>query len=71
MDPVLSNFIIMVIGASLGACVGIITAFSTCFMKSRCTHIHSPCMSCTREPLDSDNPVYNDAPEIPSIPNRL
>ena len=72
MDAVLSNFIIMVIGASLGAVVGIVGAVSSCMLKSRCTNIKSPCMSCERDPLDSDNHVYNNEPgELPSIPNRL
>ena len=58
MDSVLANFIIMVIGASVGGCAAIIGATSACFMKSRCTSISSPCISCEREPLADDNPVY-------------
>ena len=62
MDAVLSNCSIMLIGASLGAVVGIIGALSSCMMKSRCTNIKSPCMPCEREPLDNDNPVYIEKP---------
>ena len=60
MDPVLSNFIIMCIASSVGGLTALIGAFSACFLKSRCTNIKSPCLSCDREPLDGDNPVYND-----------
>ena len=40
MDPVLSNFIIMVIASSVGGVTALIGAFSAFCIKSRCTHIN-------------------------------
>ena len=59
MDPVIANFILMIVAAGVGGVVAVMTGVSTCMMKSRCTTINSPCMSCERQPLDGDNPVYN------------
>ena len=59
MDPVIANFILMIVAAGVGGVVAVMTGVSTCMMKSRCTTITSPCMSCERQPLDGDNPVYN------------
>ena len=56
MDGVLANFLIMVIASSVVAIIG---GVSSCMMKSRCTHIESPCLSCDRDVIDEDNPVYN------------
>ena len=59
MDGVLANFLIMVIASSVGGVVAIIGGVSSCMMKSRCTHIESPCLSCDRDVMDEDNAVYN------------
>ena len=59
MDGVLANFIIMMVASTAAACVGIIGGISSCMLKSRCTNIKSPCLSCDREVMDEDNPVYN------------
>ena len=57
MDPVFSNFVINVLCISVGAFVAIIAAFSACMQKSRCTSIHSPCMSCERTVTDEHIPT--------------
>ena len=57
MDPVFSNFVINVLGISVGASVAIIAAFSACMQKSRCTSIHSPCISCERTVLEDPIPT--------------
>ena len=33
--------------------------FTIMVMKSRCTNINSPCLSCDRDVIDEDNDVYN------------
>ena len=43
MDGILANFIIMMVASSAGCIVAIIGGVSTCMLKSRCTHIKSPC----------------------------
>jgi len=62
MDGVLANFILMLVASSVAGCVAIIGGVSSCMLKSRCTNIKSPCLSCEREPLDDDNPVYQTPP---------
>ena len=62
MDSVLANFIIMISASCIGGIVAIIGGVSTCMTKSRCTNIKSPCLSCERDPLDDDNPVYQNSP---------
>ena len=61
IDPITSNFIINMTGIAVGSCVAVIAAFSKCFLKSRCTNIKSPCISCDREVLSEDSEVYKDA----------
>ena len=58
MEGVLANFIIMIVASGVGGIVAIIGGVSSCMLKSRCTNIKSPCLSCEREPLDDDNDVY-------------
>jgi hypothetical protein len=70
MDGVLANFIPTRVASSLGVCVAIIGGVYSCMLKGRCTRIDSPCISCDREVLDGDNPVYN-TPPIPTTVNRL
>ena len=62
MDGVLANFILMLVASSVARCVAIIGGISTCMMKSRCTNIKSPCLSCSRDVLNDDNPVYQTPP---------
>jgi hypothetical protein len=59
MDGVLANFILMLVASSVAGCVAIIGGVSSCMLKSRCTNIKNPCLSCEREPLDDENPAYN------------
>jgi len=59
MDGVLANFIIMLVASGVAGVVAIIGGVSSCMLKSRCTNVKSPCLSCEREPLDDENPVYN------------
>ena len=54
----LINALVMLVGASAAAVVGIIGGVSSCMMKSRCTNIKSPCLSCDRDVMDEDNDVY-------------
>ena len=58
MDSNMINSLVMLVGASVAGCVAIIGGISSCMLKSRCTNIKSPCLSCEREPLDDDNAVY-------------
>jgi hypothetical protein len=58
MDPVLSNFIIMLTASCIGGVTAIIGAFSACCIKSRCTHIKSGCIECDRSVLDESNEMY-------------
>lgn len=53
----LTTFVI----ACSGVIIGIISALSKCMVKSRCTNIKSPCVSCDREPISADSEVYLDA----------
>jgi len=62
MHGVLANFILMLVASSVAGCVAVIGGISSSMMKSRCTNIKSPCLSCEREPLDDDNPVYQVTP---------
>jgi len=71
MDGVLANFIIMIVASSVGGVVAIIGGISSCMMKSRCTHIQSPCLSCDRNVIDKDNAVYNTPVTQPTVINRL
>lgn len=68
MDPITSNFIINMTGIGVASCIGIIGAFSKCFMKSRCTNIKSPCISCDRDVLSADSEVYAEPSEEFSPP---
>jgi hypothetical protein len=61
IDPITSNFIINMTGIGVGSCIAVIAAFSKCFLKSRCTNIKSPCMSCDRDVLSVDSEVYRDS----------
>ena len=71
MDGILANFIIMVVASSVGGVVAIIGGISTCMMKSRCTHITSPCLSCDRDVIDEENSVYNTPVNPTPVINRL
>ena len=53
MDPITSNVIINITGIAVGSIVAIISAFSVCFLKSRCTTINTPCISCDRDVLQN------------------
>ena len=70
MNPVLSNFIIMCIASSVGGITALIGAFSSCCIKSRCTHIKSGCIECDRNVVDEDNPMYIQPVPAPP-PNRV
>jgi len=70
MNPVLSNFIIMCIASTVGGITALIGAFSSCCIKSRCTHIKSGCVECDRDVVDEDNPMYNQPVPVPP-PNRV
>ena len=69
MDPVLSNFIIMLTASCIGGVTALIGAFSTCCIKSRCTHIKSGCVECDRNVVDEDNAMYDTQKTAP--PNRV
>jgi hypothetical protein len=72
MEAVLANFILMLVGASVGGLVAVIGGISTCMMKSRCTNIESPCLSCQRDPIEDDNEAYSETPPSKNqIVNRL
>ena len=59
MDSNMVNSLVMLVGASVAGVVAIVGSISSCMMKSRCTNINSPCLSCDREVIDEDNQVYN------------
>lgn len=63
IDPTTSNFIINMTGIGVASLVALIGAFSKCFMKSRCTNIKSPCLSCDRDVMSADSDIYKDADE--------
>jgi len=71
MDGVLANFIIMLVASGVAGVVAIIGGVSSCMLKSRCTNIKSPCLSCEREPLDEENAVYNTPVTQTPVINRL
>ena len=60
MDPITSNFILTVIGISVGAIATIIGALSKCMMKSRCSNIKCCGSECIREVLSEQNEIYTD-----------
>ena len=70
MDPVLSNFIIMLTASCIGGVTALIGAFSSCCIKSRCTHIKSGCVECDRDVVDEDNAMYSQTVPAPP-PNRV
>ncbi len=70
MNPVLSNFIIMCIASSVGGITALIGAFSSCCIRSRCTHIQSGCIECDRDVVDEDNAMYSQNAPAPT-PNRV
>ena len=70
MDPVLSNFIIMLTASCIGGVTALIGAFSTCCIQSRCTHIKSGCVECDRDVVDEDNAMY-DNQKTAAPPNRV
>ena len=69
MDSTEANYKITLYGLIFGSVVSIIGAFSKCFLKSRCTNIKTPCVSCDRDVLDDAEPrsdnssQYEDATE--------
>jgi len=63
MDSTEANYKITLYGLIFGSVVSIIGALSKCFLKSRCTNIKTPCVSCDRDVLDETNDVYDDAQE--------
>jgi len=70
MNPVISNFIIMCIASSVGGLTALIGAFSSCCIKSRCTHIQSGCIACDRSVVDESNEMYSQP--VPAPPaNRV
>jgi hypothetical protein len=72
MNPVLSNFIIMCIASSVGGITALIGAFSSCCIRSRCTHIKSGCIECDRNVVDEDNAMYSQNAPAPAPPlNRV
>ena len=70
MNTVLSNFIIMCIASSVGGITALIGAFSSCCIRSRCTHIQSGCIECDRDVVDEDNAMYSQPVPAPP-PNRV
>jgi len=70
MNAVLSNFIIMCIASSVGGLTALIGAFSSCCIRSRCTHIQSGCIECDRDVVDEDNAMYSQNAPAPT-PNRV
>ena len=71
MDPTMSNFILTLIGLSIGSCVTLITACGKCTSKSRCTNIKTPCLSCDRDVLDDADSVYEDAEPRSAAPENF
>ena len=72
MDSVKANYNLTLYGLIFGSVVSIIAAFSKCFLKSRCSKINTPCISCDRDVLDDSNSVYEDSNEElkPITPQR-
>jgi len=72
MDPVLSNFIIMVIASSVGGLTALITSFSAACIRSRCTHFQSGfgCIECDRSVIDESNELYSQPAPTPP-PTRV
>jgi len=62
MDGVLADFITMMVASSVAGVVAVNGGVSSCMLKSRCTHINSPCLSCSRDVLNEDNPAYQSPP---------
>ena len=71
MDGTMANFLLMMVGGGVGGVVAIIAGVSSCMMKSRCTHIQSPCLSCDRDVIDEDNDVYNQPGTQTPVINRV
>ena len=69
MNAVLSNFIIMCIASTVGGLTALVGAFSSCCIRSRCTHIQSGCIEFDRSVVDEDNAMYSQ-PAAPSS-NRV
>mgnify|MGYP003123783774 CR=1 FL=1 len=61
MDSTEANYKITLYGLIFGSVVSIIGALSKCFLKSRCTNIKTPCVSCDRDVLDDNSSQYEDA----------
>ena len=70
MNAVLSNFIIMCIASSVGGMTALISAFSACCIRSRCTHIQTGCIECDRSVVDEDNAMYTQPAPAPP-PSRV
>ena len=71
MDSNMVNSLVMLVGASVAGVVAIVGSISSCMMKSRCTNINSPCLSCARDVIDEDNDVYNTPITQTPVINRL
>ena len=71
MDSNMVNSLVMLVGASVAGVVAIVGSISSCMMKSRCTNIKSPCLSCERDVIDEDNDVYNTPITQTPVINRL
>ena len=71
MDSNMVNSLVMLVGASVAGVVAIVGSISSCMMKSRCTNINSPCLSCDRDVIDEDNDVYNTPITQTPVINRL
>ena len=70
MEGNMATSLVMLVGASVAGVVAIVGSISSCMMKSRCTNINSPCLSCDRDVMDEDNDVYN-TPITQTPVNRL
>ena len=73
MDPITSNVIIDITGIAVGSIVAIISAFSACFLKSHCTTINTPCISCERDVLQNvdEQRVATGQSPVPAVPTVL
>jgi hypothetical protein len=71
MDSNMATSLVMLVGASVAGVVAIVGSISSCMMKSRCTNINSPCLSCDRDVMDEDNDVYNTPITQTPVINRL
>jgi hypothetical protein len=60
MDPITSNFILTMVGISVGAIATLIGAISKCMLKSRCTSIKCCGSECQRDVLSEDNEIYHE-----------